>query len=291
MLTEKSTERNSQPQMKKKGTALLAGFFLYLGSLNQSRISDSPIYQARPNLVTHFEHQCGVNYRGKSIHFVSEPHKLYCSACQSECRFENGPYPRERIVRIRERIIYGLFVCLYIVSAHAGTGIEPFSKISTERRDTLTKRLNAYVEAYRGRKWEKLYELVSSVGRGGVNQNAFVAAMKSEHGTDFAQMPDLLEFRPELIETDDKGEFDIYGCGKARREGMMFNGIAITHAVLEHNEWFFTDWRFTEFPNEPCKALSDPKWEHPAPMEWSKPMDEVKNFKSKGVPFHVDAPQ
>jgi hypothetical protein len=27
MLTEKSTERTSQPQMKKKGTALLAGFF------------------------------------------------------------------------------------------------------------------------------------------------------------------------------------------------------------------------------------------------------------------------
>jgi len=31
MLTEKSTERNSQPQMKKKGTALLAGFFLFIG--------------------------------------------------------------------------------------------------------------------------------------------------------------------------------------------------------------------------------------------------------------------
>jgi hypothetical protein len=27
MLTEKSTERKSQPQMKKKGTALLAGYF------------------------------------------------------------------------------------------------------------------------------------------------------------------------------------------------------------------------------------------------------------------------
>jgi hypothetical protein len=44
--------------------------------------------------------------------------------------------------------------------------------------------------------------------------------MTSEHGTDFAQMPDLLEFRPELTERNDKGEFDIYGCAKARREGM-----------------------------------------------------------------------
>jgi len=32
MLTEKSTERKSQPQMKKKGTALLTGFSLYLGT-------------------------------------------------------------------------------------------------------------------------------------------------------------------------------------------------------------------------------------------------------------------
>jgi hypothetical protein len=31
MLTEKSTERKSQPQMKKKGKALLAGFFMLAG--------------------------------------------------------------------------------------------------------------------------------------------------------------------------------------------------------------------------------------------------------------------
>jgi hypothetical protein len=30
MLTEKSTERKSQPQMKKKGTALLAGYFPFM---------------------------------------------------------------------------------------------------------------------------------------------------------------------------------------------------------------------------------------------------------------------
>jgi hypothetical protein len=30
MLTGKLTERNSQPQMKKKGTALLAGYFLFM---------------------------------------------------------------------------------------------------------------------------------------------------------------------------------------------------------------------------------------------------------------------
>jgi hypothetical protein len=32
MLTEKATERKSQPQMKKKGKALLAGFFRMIAS-------------------------------------------------------------------------------------------------------------------------------------------------------------------------------------------------------------------------------------------------------------------
>jgi hypothetical protein len=38
MLTEKSTERKSQPQMKKKGTALLAGYFPFLGPYYESLI-------------------------------------------------------------------------------------------------------------------------------------------------------------------------------------------------------------------------------------------------------------
>jgi hypothetical protein len=178
-----------------------------------------------------------------------------------------------------------------MMTPQAGIRIEPFSRMPPEQRNALAKRLNAYVEGFRDRKWDKLYKLVSSTGRGGVSQEDFVAAMTSEHGTDFAQMPDLLEFRPELTERNDKGEFDIYGCAKARREGMTFSGIVVTHAVLENNEWFFTGWSFTDFPNEPCKALSDSKWKPENRMTWSKPMEEVENLKSRGVPVHVDAPR
>jgi hypothetical protein len=38
MLTGKSTERNSQPLLKKKGTALLAGYFLFLIPCDESPI-------------------------------------------------------------------------------------------------------------------------------------------------------------------------------------------------------------------------------------------------------------
>jgi hypothetical protein len=188
------------------------------------------------------------------------------------------------------RISFGMIAFLYMLTLQAGTRMEPFSKMPIEQRDALTKRLNAYVDAYRHKMWGDLYKLVSTIGRGGVTQDVFVNAMTSEHRADFAQMPDLLEFRPELTEKNDKGEFDIYGCAKATREGMTFNGIAVTHAVFENNEWFFTGWSFTEFPNEPCKALSDPKWQPENRMTWSKPMEEVENLKLKGAPVHVDTP-
>lgn len=84
--------------------------------------------------------------------------------------------------------------------------------------------------------------------------------------------------------------YDIYGCGRAQREGMMFNGIVVLHTVFEHNDWSFTGWRFTEFPNEPCKALSDPKWQPESRVAWNSPMEEVIHFKSQGVPFHQDPP-
>jgi hypothetical protein len=114
--------------------------------------------------------------------------------------------------------------------------------------------------------------------------------MKSDHGTDFSQRPDLIQFRPELFEKDEKGDLDIYGCAKATREHIQFNGVAVVHTLLEHGEWVFTGCSFTEFPNEPCKALSDPHWEPDSRMGWSEPMQEVRDFKMKGTSVHVDPP-
>jgi hypothetical protein len=194
-------------------------------------------------------------------------------------------------MRIRTKIALSIIVCLGGVIVSAGSGTKPLSRIPAEQREAFTKRLDTYVNAYRERKWGKLYDLVSDVGRGGANRRIFVAAMKAEHGTDFAQMPDLLEVRPGRTEAGGEGGgYDIYGCGKARREGMMFNGIAVMHAVHEHNDWFFAGWRFTEFPNEPCKALSDPAWQPENRTAWNEPMEEIIHFKKSGVPFHVEVP-
>lgn len=190
-------------------------------------------------------------------------------------------------MRLGRHISLGLVLVLYAVSLHAGNETEPFSNIPVEQRDALAKRLNTYVDAYGERKWEQLYGLVSNVGRDGVNQKDFVVAMESAHGIDFANNPDLLEFRPERAQINAKGDYLVYGCARARREGMMFDGVAVTLAVLEHGNWFFTGWTFVTV-NASCKELADPKWQ-PQSRTFFGPMDEVKNFKWKNSPSHVDS--
>ena len=185
------------------------------------------------------------------------------------------------------RLPLALFVSYSLVLA---TNTDPFSNIPADRREALSKRITAYVETYRARNWEKLYSFVSDVGKGGASQKLFVAAMQASHGRNFAQDPDLQDFKPDRTKNNADG-YDIYGCGNAQREGSAYKGIAVVHAIFEHNDWYFTGWRFTEFPNEPCKALSDPKWEPENEMGWNTPMEELTNFKQQGAPVHVDAPK
>jgi len=185
------------------------------------------------------------------------------------------------------RLTVALFVSYSLVLA---TNTDPFSNIPADRREALSKRITAYVEEYRARNWKKLYGFVSDVGKGGASQKVFVAAMQVSHGRNFAQDPDLQDFKPDRTKNNADG-YDIYGCGKAQREGSTYKGIAVVHGVFEHNDWYFTGWSFTEFPNEPCKALSDPKWEPENEMGWNSPMEELTNFKQQGAPVHVDKPK
>lgn len=182
-----------------------------------------------------------------------------------------------------------VIACVGITITFAGDGKEWLAAVPTDQQVTLTKRLDGYVKAHHARDWGKLFDFISDAGRGGVDRQVFVAKMKTAHGKDFANSPDLLEFRPDRSAKSDKIEYEVYGCGKAVREGQTFNGVALIHAVFEHNDWFFSGWRFTEFPNEPCKALSDPSWEAPAPMEWDQPMEELRG--PAGAPFHIDKPK
>ena len=156
--------------------------------------------------------------------------------------------------------------------------------IPSEQREALAKRLDAYLRANRSQDWKALYGFISEAGRGGTNPQTFVRRMRETHRKDFASGPDLLKFEP--ARSVNESGFDIYGCGKAQREGREFNGVAVVHAVFEHGDWYFSGWAFTEFPNEPCKALSSPTWEMPGPMEWNQPLEELRGLGE--TPVHVD---
>jgi hypothetical protein len=137
--------------------------------------------------------------------------------------------------------------------------------------------LSEYVNAYHTRNWKALYDLVSDIGKNGVNQKTFIAAMKAKHGgKEYSAMPDLLAFTPNRSD-ENEGGLDIYGCGKAKREGENYTGVAVIHAVHERNTWSFSGWGFTEFPNEPCVRLSDPAWKPQGHMEWEQPIEELRN--------------
>jgi hypothetical protein len=183
--------------------------------------------------------------------------------------------------------LYLVVLCAACASAAFAADNKWASAVPAEQRDALAGRLNDYLKANSSRNWKKLYDLVSNAGRGSSDRKTFVARMTEAHGKDFANDPDLLQFQP--ARTVNESGYDIYGCAKAQREGRGFNGIALVHAVFEHNEWLFSGWTFTAFPNEPCKALSDPSWEMLGPMNWDRPMEELRV--PPGVPFHIDSPK
>lgn len=164
---------------------------------------------------------------------------------------------------------------------------DPFSKIPAEQRQALKNRLDDYVKLQGSQDWPKLYELVSDTGRGGISRDKFVAAMKAGHGRDFANEPDLLEFLPKRSESGSPDGFDIYGCARATREGESYRGIAITHVVFEHSNWFFTGWTFIDISDASCKALDAPSWQAGTRMKWTMPMEELRSI--AGRPVHVDA--
>lgn len=163
------------------------------------------------------------------------------------------------------------------------------SQVAVDHQDALAKRLDEYVKANRSQDWTKLFGCISDTARGGVNRNDFTAKMKATHRKDFSNSPELLQFQPARTVKTGGSEYDIYGCAKAQREGRNYNGVALVHTVLQQDGWFFSGWTFTEFPNEPCKALSDPKWEAPNPMDWNQPLEELRG--PGGVPFHIDSPK
>jgi hypothetical protein len=179
-------------------------------------------------------------------------------------------------MRTKTRILLTVALLLAGGAALAGSSTEPFGTIPPERRESLKNRLALYVKENGARDWSKLYDLVSDTGRGGVSRETFVTSMREAHGKSFASYPDLLEFLPDRATAREGDGYDIYGCGKAQREGVTYNGIAVAHAGYEHNDWFFTGWRFTEFPNEPCRHLGKPNWNDETPMSWDRPMEELR---------------
>ncbi len=175
-------------------------------------------------------------------------------------------------MRIKMRTLLAFALLLASGAVLANSSNEPFGTVPPERRESLKNRLALYVKDNRARDWRKLYDLVSDKGRSVVSRVTFVTSMREAHGKSIASYPDLLEFLPDRATPRDDGVYDIYGCGKGRREGVIYNQIVVARAVFEHNDWFFTGWRFFG----PCQHLSDPSWKPDPPLNMDRQMEELR---------------
>ena len=167
-----------------------------------------------------------------------------------------------------------LILLLVFGAATAAQMLEPLAAIPSGQRDKLYKRLDGYVVAYKRADWSKLYGLVSTVGRGSADEQAFVAVMRANHAGDFEQFPHLQEFLASRSRKNGDG-YDILGCGAGEREGEAYRGILEIHAVREADDWFFTGWALRDTSDDACKQLSDPAWVPGEPIVWDKPMAEI----------------
>jgi hypothetical protein len=186
------------------------------------------------------------------------------------------------VVKVDMRTLSALIAAASLLPGiGAGSSKGPFAPVPDKHRNALKRRLDEYVALNRERNWSKLYDLVSDTGRGGVNRHDFVAMVDADHDRFYANSHDLLKFQPNRTLPEADG-YDIYGCGKARREQETDTGIVVIHAVFQRGNWYFTGWAFTQNPPEPCSRLSDPKWQAEEHIQWNQPMEEIRPQPAQG---------
>ncbi|HTR24469.1 MAG TPA: hypothetical protein VMI10_10830 [Terriglobales bacterium] len=179
-------------------------------------------------------------------------------------------------MQIKRVLMLALITCAAAMAAKASKPTDPYANVPADKREGLRTRLSEYVNQYRDRNWGKLYELVSDTGRGDVTRQAFTSRMEAAHGLSFANYPDLLAFVPARGDKTGDGGFDFYGCGEAQREGEKYKGVAVVHAIFEHENWFFVGWSFDGMANGSCSALNKPDWQPSNRLIWNHIMEELR---------------
>lgn len=160
----------------------------------------------------------------------------------------------------------------------------PFVPVPPNQRTALTRRLISYTTAFRQKDWTSLYDLVSDENKishgkpvfsSRTNQMSFVtvkvsrrAFIRDMQGTYDLQR--LIRFAPVRTDVAGAGAFNIYGCGELPYGNERIERVAAVRAVLEHGEWYFTNWDYPD-PPEPCSRLSDPAWK---PARYMQRLDE-----------------
>lgn len=148
------------------------------------------------------------------------------------------------------RKIAAIFSIIFIFSLTLSAQVETkkaesvFEEIPAEQRAKLIGRLNLFLENWKNREWEKVYDLIAeghkqSIG-GGLSKERFLRE---------PPLYELKRFTPKTVlayveVTKDKGHLSIWGCGEYKR--FLFNEKkeSTIDARLQNGEWYFSQISF-----------------------------------------------
>ena len=134
---------------------------------------------------------------------------------------------------------------------------DPIMSVPAPHRAKLKERLSLLVEYQSARQWDKMYNLLTTVIRGGRSREEYANWRRGVEVTSLSAT--ILDFVPsEAITVDvssDGGTWFILGCARYRRKGTMVRLKSGVTAELHSNEWLFSEVGTAtqiDGPEEPC---------------------------------------
>jgi hypothetical protein len=141
-----------------------------------------------------------------------------------------------RYVPAQARLVFiGCFCFLAMVSASFGQGkpqTDPLNTVPEQLRAGLSERLALFVEDYRTKRWDKLYDLLTDDFNVGTRKDFVKARKESPWLSD-----SLLSFELRVVFDKGSNEFEVAGCSKWLKRG---EAAAAIFAYRRNNEWYFS---------------------------------------------------
>jgi len=110
---------------------------------------------------------------------------------------------------------------------------DPFVDVPQSQRERLKSRLAEFVEYYRTKQWNKVYDLLAER-----NKNAVEGGLPRDIFLKKKLYSNIRRFTPKSVQKMEDDWWIVEGCGTFDRGGSMEAGV---EAYLQDGDWYFSD--------------------------------------------------